>query len=190
MSEYLVIALGAGFEVILVLVVLFAFMLHYKAILNKDRRIIKTLRQKLSNEHNLVAVAESTERRRHHRLKLDGEKCTVRIIDFGEHTLQRLNNKSFEVEMLDISLGGMKISCSIDFPVREEVDVVLSFTKEDGTVIHVKGLVMRKETKHGRRTVNYGIQFINPSAKEETEIQSYINQKEIAKKSLNSAAVR
>jgi len=187
MSENAIIALGAGIEGIFLLAVLFAFIMYYNNILKRDRLLITDLRKKIYKKSEFDRDKESKERRRHYRIKLNGEKCTVRVLDFGEQTLQGLNNKSIDVEMLDLSVSGMKIKCGIDFPIKEEVHVFLSFAKEDGTMIHVKGEVMRKETKHGRPTVNYGIQFVNPSAKEETEIQSYMNQKELSKKLLNSA---
>jgi hypothetical protein len=190
MSENLVIILGAGIESIFLLAILLVFILRFNTILNKDRKIITNLRQRIYKKDSLASAEQPEERRKHHRIELNKEKCSVQVLDFGEQTLQRLNNKSFMVDMLDISLGGMKIKCSIDFPVKEEVDVSLSFAKEDGTMIHVKGVVVRKETKHGHPTINYGIQFLNLSAKEETEIQSYINQKELSRKLFKSASVQ
>ncbi|SFG73347.1 PilZ domain-containing protein [Sporolactobacillus nakayamae] len=186
MSDNLVIILGAGIEGIFLLAILSAFILHYNKIINNDRKLITNLRQKVYKKNN--SEEQSGERRRHHRIVLKNEKCSVKVLDFGEQTLQRLNNKSFMVDMLDISLGGMKIKCSIDFPVKKEVDVSLSFARVDGTMIHVKGMVVRKETKHGYSTTNYGIQFLNLSAKEETEIQLYINQKELSRKQFKSSA--
>ncbi|MCO7176439.1 PilZ domain-containing protein [Sporolactobacillus kofuensis] len=154
MSRYTILALGAGIEMLFVLIVLSLFILHYRRIMYKDRITIMRLKKKLSSNQKLIADKEPIERRKHHRIKLSGEKCTIRVIDFGEHTLQKLNNKSFDVEMLDLSVGGMKIKCTIDFPVKKEVYFALSFAKEDGTMIHVKGMVTRKEVKHGRRTIN------------------------------------
>lgn len=186
MSENVLIALGAGIEGIFLIAVICTFIMYYNKILKRDRLLITNLRKKIYKKSEFDHEQGHKERRRHYRIKLDGEKCTVRVLDFGEQTLQGLNNKSIDVEMLDLSVSGMKIRCGIDFPIREEVHVFLSFAKEDGTLIHVKGEVMRKETKHGRPTVNYGIQFVNPSAKEETEIQSYMNQKELSRKHLNA----
>ncbi|MCL1632647.1 PilZ domain-containing protein [Sporolactobacillus sp. CPB3-1] len=189
MSDNTILMTGVIIEGLFWAAVLGAFIIHYRRNLQKNHELITELREKANAAEKVIGM-NSKEKRRHYRLKLEDQKCTVRVIDFGDQALQRLNNKSFDVEMCDISQSGMKIRCSINFPIREKVLLILSFKKKDGTLIRVRGSVMRKEMKHDCDTVDYGIQFVSLTAKEETEIQSFINQKELAKKVLRSASYR
>lgn len=184
MSEILIVTAGVVIEGSAVFAICVIFMAHYKTTIANDRKIIMALRQKVESKEKLFR--QEQKRRGYHRIELNGEPCTVRVIDFGEQTLRSLNNKSFEVEMLDISQNNMNIHCSIDFPIRKEVHLLLSFSKKDGTMIQVKGKVMRKEIRHDRLPINYEIQFIHLTAKEETEIQSFMNQKELSKRAMNA----
>ncbi|WP_139692871.1 PilZ domain-containing protein [Sporolactobacillus terrae] len=184
MAENLNLLLGIGIEAVGLMIVIICCIRHYNKVITRDHEVITELRRRLYNQ---TAVKE---RRAHYRIKLDGEKCHVRILDFGEQPLQRLNNQSIDAEMLDLSIGGMKMRCRIDFPVKEKVLVAITFSEEDETPIHVKGIVKRKETKHGRRAINYGVQFTHLSAKKETEIQSYMNKKDLSRKQLVRSSAR
>lgn len=183
MIIYKAVASFIGLEIIMTLIVYLLLRSHYRKVVDRERKIITKLRGRPSENrwhHHFMA-----ERRKDHRITLDHERCTVRIVDFGDPSLQALNDKTISAELIDISLGGLKFSCGINFPVFENVLINISFQSEDEILIYLVGTVVRKEIKHGRTNIYYGVQFRNLTAKEETAIQNYINQKELAKRKFN-----
>lgn len=121
------------------------------------------------------------DRRRDYRLAVDDEPCQVQILDFGDRSLRKLNNKNVDAKIKDISLGGIRLSCPLNFPIKEEVLIHVSFPMDEGTRIHMQGTVAWKKVKHGRAAVEYGVAFQRLSAAEETRIQNYMNHKELEK---------
>lgn len=171
-----------GMEIIMTLTVYLIFRFHCRRVVERERKVIAKLRSRPAEKHRPYNFR--FEKRRHHRISLAHEKCTIRIVDFGDPLLQTLNNKTISADMIDISLGGLKFSCRLDFPVIENVLINVSFQAEDKTPIYLVGTVVRKEMKHERTDIFYGVQFRNLTAREETAIQNFINQKELVKRKL------
>ncbi|MDD9148056.1 MULTISPECIES: PilZ domain-containing protein [unclassified Sporolactobacillus] len=184
----IVYAAVAGFiaaEIIMTAIVYLIFRAHYQGVVEHERKIIVGLKRQSAAVHRYDHLrVDKGERRKHHRILLDHEGCTVRIVDFGDRSLQALNNKTIHAELIDISLGGLKFACRLNFPIVEDVLINISFQAEDKTPIYLVGTVVRKEIKHERREIFYGVQFRSLTAREETAIQNFINQKELAKKKL------
>lgn len=161
-------------------IIFVALALHfcYIRVLNRNKKKIIELQNSFSQCQ--INVANLKEKRKYRRISLNHPKCTIRIVDFNEDSLQALNNKTLVGKILDISLGGMKFECSIDFPIRKGVVIDVAFHTE-GLSFDLEGTVVRKEVKRGDTYLRYGVAFNQLPAKQETKIQALMNKIDLAK---------
>lgn len=169
----------AGGILLILLLAGLIFHLYYRRILRKNAAAIQQLKSDYAKVQALTLRLK--ERRKFRRIRLNHEKCQIRIIDFKESSLNPLNNETLDGEMLDISVGGMKFASELDFPIRHGVDVSVTFTAKEMN-FKLSGLVLRKEEKTGDTHVRYGVQFTELTAAEETLIQSLINRIDLEEK--------
>ncbi|TGA97991.1 PilZ domain-containing protein [Sporolactobacillus shoreae] len=172
MSPFLQIAGLIGLVILTILVVGTIFYFYYRHVLQSKQKKISELKNNVNQDQNIIAVLK--ERRKFRRVPLNHEKCTIKVIDFKEENLQALNNKTLDGEVMDISVGGLKFTCDIDFPIRNRVHVEVIFESHNFS-FDLSGNVLRKEEKSGDTHVHYGVQFKDLSAADETQIQSLIN---------------
>ncbi|RYM05907.1 PilZ domain-containing protein [Sporolactobacillus sp. THM7-7] len=166
------------FEALIIIVGYYFY--HNKTISRQKAAIGKQERRFRANR---VSQNAYEEKREHHRIQMNREACTIRIIDFGEQCLKRLNNRTFNGAIIDISLGGLKFSSDIDFPIKDDVLIELSFQVAERK-LRLKGTIVRKEMKRRLATIFYGVQFRHLTSKEEKDLQHAINQMDLSKSRL------
>ncbi|WP_010630675.1 PilZ domain-containing protein [Sporolactobacillus vineae] len=172
----------AGVMLFMILLAGLIFHYHYRRVLRKDEATINGLKSDYARVRALTLRLK--ERRKFRRVRLNHEKCRIRIVDFKESSLSPLNNETLDGEMLDLSVGGMKFASKLDFPIRHGVDVTVTFTAK-AMHFQLSGRVLRKEEKTGDTHVRYGVQFTELTAAQETLIQSLINQTDLDEKKGN-----
>ncbi|MGM8213911.1 PilZ domain-containing protein, partial [Virgibacillus sp. W0430] len=110
---------------------------------------------------------------------LDNINCTITFLDFGTHKLNSLIKKSVVGNIHDISVGGLRFSCTIDLPVQYHVVTLIYFEIFEET-FHVKCTLIRKESKINRNVFNYGVKFIELDSKDEKRLAAIVNSLELA----------
>ena len=110
-----------------------------------------------------------TDRRSHKRFIIPKEfqECTFQVIRFGE--MRQLPKNPAKGILKDISVGGLRLESQLDFPVRREVDIRISFKLAEQEFNLYGNLAWKLEDKV---KFNYGVKFINLSAKQEDTLVS------------------
>ena len=75
----------------------------------------------------------------------------------------------------NISLGGLKLICEYDFPVKESILIEITFSLKNHEFI-LKGKVLRKEENNNKDLVAYGIYFSDISEEDSKLLNSILNQ--------------
>ncbi|MCC3359155.1 PilZ domain-containing protein [Bacillus sp. REN16] len=131
----------------------------------KQTHLIETLHtnnKSLKSQLMKVKKFKPLEKRDSFRIGLPGIESTFTLIDFGNHSLGALKNKSFNGMINDISIGGLKFHSSYEFPVKYNIIMKISFTLH-GEEFELKGKIIRREDHIKGKSVAYGVQFIDLS---------------------------
>ncbi|MRH43895.1 hypothetical protein GH741_14730 [Aquibacillus halophilus] len=114
-------------------------------------------------------------RREHFRVPLSDQTCLVEFIDFENEKLNNLKNKKFNASIENISLGGMKVDCTYNFPVRQKISILIRFSLKDED-FSLKGEILRKEEHNHLDSISYGIRFKGISEINQDKLCAILNQ--------------
>ncbi|MFS0822188.1 PilZ domain-containing protein [Bacillus sp. 1P02SD] len=118
----------------------------------------KSLKSQLVKENRFKPV----DKRKSYRIALPGIEGSFTLIDFGNNSLGKLKNKSFNGVIEDLSIGGLKFITSYEFPVKYNIIMKISFNFQDEE-FELKGKIIRREDHIKGQSISYGVQFVDLS---------------------------
>ena len=121
-------------------------------------------------------------RRRFFRISLDDNErdCQIVFLDFGDEKFKHLVNKRISAKVMDLSVGGMRISTEYDLPVQYHIVSIISFEINDER-FYLQCEFQRKEAKKENENIVYGVRFINVDKNIESKLGKIIHQLEVQK---------
>lgn len=166
--------LVAGFLVFLILILIFVSWLYYKSNPSKNTVIedrTETIRQSLIEP----LMYFGPEQRKRVRVTLHDQECVVKFLACDNESLNRLKDKKFAGTIENLSIGGLKLTCTYDFPVRQNIMLNFDFLVKE-VPFSVQGEVIKKEEFKDDNCYSYGIKFVNVSVQAEKMLTKTINQ--------------
>ena len=112
-------------------------------------------------------------RRKYHRVKFL-EETRVTFLSFSDPKLKVLKNKNMKVDILDISISGMRILTSLNIPLKGTIRVEIEFTYKNVPYC-IEGTVVRKGVKEASGLVSYGIEFTSTTVEQQMKLQQLVN---------------
>jgi len=97
------------------------------------------------------------------RVTLNEVNCSVKFLDFENEKLNGLKLRIFNGYLENISMGGLKLICDYDFPVKQSVLIEMTFSFKNHEFI-LKGEIVRKEEHNNKNLVAYGVYFYKKGA--------------------------
>jgi c-di-GMP-binding flagellar brake protein YcgR len=135
----------------------------------------KQLRKKeLENEELTQALEElqqkiAQQNRKTFRLDILEENCEFEVLEMEEDDAGDLKDKPMTGKIKDISITGLRLSCTHDLPVRKHIAVRIDFTLKEED-FSLKGKLVRKDEHQDSSTVMYGVQFVEMRHKDEERL--------------------
>lgn len=163
-----------------------AIVLYFKSVKRNNYKSseIANLKSEINKVNVSKTINKQKNKRKYHRVLLKNLTCTLEIVDFGNQSLSRLNNKVIDGEILDISAGGLGFLCEVDFPVTSTVVVKVNFSLNDETFTY-SGIIVRKEAHKGNNHLVYGIQFSDIGINEQNQLNFLVNNLELSKRKIH-----
>lgn len=118
----------------------------------------KSLKSQLKKIKKFMPV----DKRNTFRIVLPGIESTFTLVDFGNHSLSALKNKTFNGIINDISIGGLKFHSPYEFPIKSNILIKMHFIFQ-GEEFELKGKIIRREDHIKGKSVTYGVQFVDLS---------------------------
>ena len=113
--------------------------------------------------------------RKDFRVALNNEDCLVEFLEFENKKLDRLKHKQFNGYLENISMGGIKLICSFDLPVKHSILIETKFMLKDQE-FSLKGKIVRKGEYTNKNVVAYGVHFLEMSDEEKKSLNMILNQ--------------
>jgi hypothetical protein len=159
------------------IILVVAIVLYFKSVKRNNYKSSEIAN--LKSEINKVNVSKTINNQKNKR----NLTCTLEVVDFGNQSLTRLNNKVIDGKILDISAGGLGFLCEVDFPVTSTVVVKVNFSLNDETFTY-SGIIVRKEAHKGNNHLVYGIQFSDIGINEQNQLNFLVNNLELSKRKI------
>ncbi|WP_316570342.1 PilZ domain-containing protein [Neobacillus sp. YIM B06451] len=104
-------------------------------------------------------------KRENFRVHVDDDDSVMVVKKIGADVM----NKEYTCKLVDISAGGAGVFCEEDFPLKDQIFVILHFSlnKEQFTF---NGRIVRKIESLGRKHSLYGIQFLDMPVADENRL--------------------
>lgn len=109
------------------------------------------------------------------RVVVNENHCSVRFLELENSRLQKLKGKRFDGYLENISIGGLKLICDYDLPVKQNIFIEISFRLKDEKFC-LKGEILRKEVHNHKDMFVYGIKFVDISDEKQELLNKVLNQ--------------
>ncbi|WP_226037775.1 PilZ domain-containing protein [Aquibacillus saliphilus] len=161
------------FAQLIIMIVLLTLYLFSKKSSAKSQNSI-TSHKKTDTTKNTLPNFMELDKREFFRVELIEKNCLVEFIDFENTQLRKLQNKKFDAFIENISLGGMKITCPYNLPVKQSITVQMTFELKQEDFC-IQGEIVRKEEHNHKDWVSYGVGFKNISQEEQEQLLASLN---------------
>jgi c-di-GMP-binding flagellar brake protein YcgR len=141
----------------LIAVVVLLILVSFILILTKNKG--KTRKEKVKEKE------KPANRRDNFRIRVNIKNTLMEVLKIGSIDVNEFNY----CEIVDVSAGGVGIQSDYDFPLRQKVYVRMHFNLNDEE-FSLNGRIARKIESLHKRSVFYGIQFINLSTNDENRL--------------------
>jgi hypothetical protein len=112
------------------------------------------------------------------------KECTIQFIESENVGLNKLRNRTFPGLIENLSIGGLKFSCSINLPIKDMINVTISFSFYEQD-FSLNAQIIRKEVEM-KKNVGYGVQFIDMNAEDIKRLNEVIHKIELEKRKVKS----
>lgn len=161
-----------------IIIFLGSFVTPY-VVINQKKKESKALSQtempaKTGGQPIGIQTRTSKNKRRTFRVKANHIYCIVKFEHFGDPKLQKLEDKTIDGYIEDISLTGMKFVSNYELPVRSDIRITTSF-QLDQFVFSLKGKIVRRQDHLNFENVIYGIEFNDLLPNQQKQLNGWLN---------------
>jgi hypothetical protein len=172
-----------GLAIVTVIYMICGYFFYKKMVRKRDAQIERLLKK--SNQH-LANQLTLGPKRRHHRVTVDHVSCMIKLTDFENKKYQAWVNKTVEGKIEDLSVGGLKLLCEIDLPIKQRVEIEVQFDILDES-FQLKGEFIRKESRFQEKWIEYGICFLDLTHADEKRLGYVVNRLDQSKRKIKMA---
>lgn len=108
------------------------------------------------------------------RVPVNNIYCIAKFDHFGDPKLQKLNDKTIDGHIEDISLSGLKFVSNFELPVRSDIRTTISFHLGE-FVFSIKGKIIRRQDHLNFENVIYGVEFTEMLPNQQKQLNKWIN---------------
>ncbi|MGM8366557.1 PilZ domain-containing protein [Virgibacillus sp. W0181] len=165
------------FQTVLIMILLVLYFYQKNTFVVQSSSTNKNNKNKSNESINYIRL----DHRKSFRVPLLKEDCLVEFLEFENNNLNKLKNKTFNAHLENISIGGLKLNCSYDFPAKQSILIKMNFSLK-GHEFNLKGKIVRKEEHNHKDIVSYGVQFVEVPADVQEILITMLNQIEIERR--------
>ncbi len=158
-----------------VLIVMLIGLFFYKTFLAKEKS--QNSAEKVNRGGDGVTTRNyiGANYRRTFRVGVDKKNCLVKFVEFENNKFNKLKDREFECYIENISIGGLKLVCQYDIPIKQSIIIKITFSLKEQEFC-LTGKIVRKENYQHNQLVSYGVQFQEMSMDEERKLTKVLNQ--------------